>query len=576
EDEEHLPQHTLVEALEHLDEIDLSDDARAAIDSFVERHRRLLTVAQGASLVELVQRILDETDAWRDVQAMAATAQLSARLNLYRFLDLAESWSPLEGRPSLPAFLSYLELMNTEDIEELDTARISDDDAVTLLTVHRAKGLEWDAVFIPAVYHNNFPSSVRLYEDPYTQPAILPYELRLDHHDRPAITAGMAKKDRDALLKARHVDQEWRLAYVAITRARRFLYLSGAIWTGSPTPNKTPAKPSVLLTEVAALDAACRLVWTEDPGDRPEHLRYEGMEASPDPLFEHGWDAALRAIVDDPVAATERAHQLGIEAAYHAKVSEFQEMLFSLPEPAIDEPEPEPLRTSVTGLVTYVTCPKRYYWSEVDRLPRRASQAARRGVELHRRIEMHHRGNVPFDDLDPDLYDVAPAESEGTEETGSAFTRFRESRFAAAKPSFIESPFDLRVSEAARVRGRIDAVYEHSTEHWEIVDFKSGRPSRNPASVVQLQAYALAALDAGFSPRIPKRLDVTFAYFGGGLVEHTDTVTDGWLTEARHHLERIVGSIREERFAPAPSAACTSCDFLKFCPEGQAWTEIHE
>ena len=582
DDEDHLPRHTLIEALEHTaaggDEIALSLDGRQTVDVFLSRFRRLLTAAQGTSLVELVQQILAETAAWRDVEAMPATAQLSARLNLYRFLDLAESWSPLEGRPSLNAFVAYLDLMADEDIEELDTARIAGDDAVTLVTIHRAKGLEWDVVCIPACQRNNFPSSVRLYEDPFRQAAILPYELRLDRHDRPQLSADMDEKARRAVLKERHDDQEWRLAYVATTRARRWLWLSGAAWTGSVAPNKTTSRPSQLLDQVRDLDFVSTLTWIEDPGERPEQLRYEDLANSPDPLFEAGWDAALRAFIAQPDAIKEMAADLDLEAAYDADVSAYQDMLFSLPDPPNDGDHggPSPLKASVTSLVTYATCPKRYFWSEVDRLPRRASSAARRGVELHRRIEMHHRGVVPIDDLDPELYDMVPAESDGTEATGTAFERFMASRFADPRPAFIEAPFELHLDGRALLRGRVDAIYAHTSDHWEIVDFKSGRPSRHPARTVQLQAYAIAAREAGFAPSSPTRLDVTFAYFGGGTAEEVTHVDDDWLGQARHDLTGIIDSIHDEAFEPTPSAACTNCDFLRFCDAGQTWDRDHQ
>jgi DNA helicase-2/ATP-dependent DNA helicase PcrA len=136
-----LPLSTLLEATDHLAELPgLRTDAAAALAGFREEYRSLLAAAQGVSLVELCRRVLDFTGAWNDLAAMPAAAQLSARLNLYRFLDLAEDWSPLEGSPSLPAFLSHLAAMAEEKAEELDTARLSGQDAVTLLTVHRAKG----------------------------------------------------------------------------------------------------------------------------------------------------------------------------------------------------------------------------------------------------------------------------------------------------------------------------------------------------------------------------------------------------------------------------------------------------
>ena len=75
-------------------------------------------------------------------------ARLSVRLNLHRFLDLAEDWSPLEGRPSLAAFLDHLAIMAEGSTDELTPARLSGQNAVALLTVHRAKGLEWPVVIL--------------------------------------------------------------------------------------------------------------------------------------------------------------------------------------------------------------------------------------------------------------------------------------------------------------------------------------------------------------------------------------------------------------------------------------------
>ncbi|RPI20071.1 MAG: ATP-dependent helicase, partial [Actinobacteria bacterium] len=148
-----VPGYPLLEAIDHLDEVEgLSAEARRRLAEFASLYREMLVTAQGVTLSELCRRILDALDAWAEVEALPASAALSARLNLYRFLDRAESWSPLEGRPSLGAFLGYLEALQQDAAaEELDVASLATEEAVTMMTVHRAKGLEWDAVFLPAV-----------------------------------------------------------------------------------------------------------------------------------------------------------------------------------------------------------------------------------------------------------------------------------------------------------------------------------------------------------------------------------------------------------------------------------------
>ncbi len=569
--------HSLLEAIDHVDELEgLRPEARQALDTFMVRYRTLLVSAQGSSLVELCRRILDLTGSWRDVEAMSDARRLSARLNLYRFLDLAEQWSPLEGRPSLDSFLDYLWTMDSEPAEELDTARLAGADAVTLLTVHRAKGLEWPVVFLPGAYRGNFPSAVvGAFDNPFTKAESLPYDYRLDAEDLPAIDAAMTEAQVKDLLRERHESQEWRIAYVAATRAKRCLTVTGAHWYGYPEPTKRPAVPSALFELVAAHAGTEVVAESAAAPERPVTVGFRtDRSPAPDPVFGiAGWQRVLRDDIAGSDRASEMAGSLGLSDAYHAAVADHHQLLFRLPDPTPPQAASGVI-TSVSGLVTYAGCPKRYYWSEVDRLPRRHSPAARRGVDVHRRIELHHKGVVPLDEAQPGLYDLTPVDMVGAPalESADAFATFADSRFATQRPFLVEAPFELRLADDVTVRGRVDAVYR-TDEHWEVVDFKSGRPNPDPSTAVQLQAYALAVHQQAFTTDQPGQLTVTFAYLGDGLVEHSETVDDRWLDDARSRLETLAADIRSERFDPQPSASCRRCDFITFCPVGQAFEQ---
>ena len=571
--------HTLIEALDHLETIETTDQARVRLSAFRDTHRLLLTKAQGSSLIELTREILAVTGAWQEMDAMPYPSGLSARLNVHRFLDLAEDWSPLDGRPSLEAFLMYLDLMAEDPVEELDTARVGTGNAVTLMTIHRAKGLEWDVVFVPALYHGNFPSFARVL-DPSLRSQTIPASLRLDPQARSRLAVDRDEKERAAWLRGRHDDQEWRLAYVGATRAKSHLYLSGAQWYGGPEPNRRISKPSRLLEIARESEAVAIGAWTEAPTERLESLGFPPGQAGPDPAFGATWDAALRAAMDDPEWAGDRAVELDVRDLYDASVNEFQETLFSLPNPAAADVVAQDTRVSVTGLVTYADCPKRYYWSEVDRLPRRSSAAARRGTELHRRIELHSRGIMAFEELSDDLYDRVPGESEGDVGGTRGWEAYENSRYATVTPRFIELPFELQLTgrdnSTAWLRGRVDAVYPDGDSGWEIVDFKSGRRSTRPSSIVQLQAYAVAATEAGFGAPAPEQLSVSFVYLGDGLDVASSNVDGPWLNEANRRLSELVDGIQHESFDPTPSSACHRCDFLRFCEPGKAFVADSE
>jgi DNA helicase-2/ATP-dependent DNA helicase PcrA len=560
-DADSVPGLTLLEAIEQVEGIEgLRTGARAGLEHFVGIYREILTESQGATLVEVCRLILDRTRAWQDVEALPANQRMTARLNLYRLLDLAEEWSPLTGRPSLTAFLDYLDAMEDEPAEELDSAHLSGEEAVTLVTVHRAKGLEWDVVAVPALTEKNFPVKGRAFADPVRFPQFLPPEVRIDN-----ALSGMPddREERDAFFRDQSDVGEWRIAYVAATRARRALIMTGSYWYGLPEPTIQAKTPSELFDLVETHPANRNEGHVDEPA-RPSLLRFAASGASPDPIFEDGWDGAIRLAADDENALEAMAQAGKVTGPYQERVEAMTRTLFELDAAGSIEPATEKSRVvSVTGLVTYAQCPKRFFWSDIDPLPRRRNPAAVAGTDLHRRIELHQRGQVPFDDLEPALYD-AMDEAEGT----GGFKAFLDSPYASRSAALIEAPFVLHTESGYQVRGRIDAVYEQDGD-WEIVDFKSGRRHDEPARMVQLQAYALAAdrFDFGLEP--PVKIDVSFAYLGGGLEVHTEQADAPWREAAASRVESITGAMDAERFGPTPGPWCGSCDFIRFCPEGR-------
>jgi DNA helicase II / ATP-dependent DNA helicase PcrA len=562
DDEESPVGWALIESIDDLGALEgLGAEAHRRLARFSTLHRELLEAAQGASLVELSRLVLDRTRAWPEIDALDDAARLSARLNLFRFLDLAETWSPLEGSPSLEAFLDYLDLLTQEGADDaLDTANVSGEDAVLLITVHRAKGLEWPIVFLPALCAGTFPAAAQTHEDPARRPDLVPHHLRLDVGYHPPLPDD--PQARLVELRARHLEQEWRTAYVAVTRARDELVASGAFWytTGR-------AKDPSPLFEVIDTVASPVHGRVDEPGDAPQSLHSDrGWLDVPDPAFPDGWQPALSTAVAEPSAPARWAADAGLSDAFDEATQQLRLTLGSLPEPGRIESEVPGFRTSVTGVVTFAACPQRFHWSHVDRLPRRPSVAARRGTDVHRRIELHLRGTLAFEaatDRPADGTDVLPSRS--------AFATFTRSRFSDMRPILTEAPFSLVIGDA-RIDGRIDAVFEPEPGLWEVVDFKSGRAGDDPARRIQLQAYALAVAESGLLGSPPRRMRVTFAYLGDDeAVEISEDVDEAWLAEARSALGILIERAATGERTATPSKDCRWCDFSRFCESGRRW-----
>jgi len=550
-------------ALHHEDIPDLTQEDGERIAMFLALHRRLVSNGQVSPVAGMIDNVIDALGFWDEVAAIEQGPGLTVKLNLGKFTDLAQRWRPLEGSPTLGRFLRYLTALNESGrADELAAAIPAHADAVSVMTVHAAKGLEWSHVYVPAVADQVFPSRSVAFDDPDRRGQLLPYELRLDS-DIHAPAATSTGKKREEILKARHRDQEWRLCYVAVTRAARRISLTGHAWDGGI---KKPRTPSPLWDMAHELDGSTEGRIEAVSEARPELSPFVAPVAPPDPLFADGPAAALRRTVREPEWIADEYPELA--AAVSERVAQLELAVDDLVEPCVDQP-PRRFTASVTNLVILASCAQRFKWIHHDRLPRKPRTSAAFGTAFHRRIELHNLGVIAFEDPTAEMYD-ADADP-GAQPSGYAdpWQLFNESRFWRSTPTHVEAPFEISVGEGS-IRGKVDAIYEEEAGGWEIVDYKSGRYRDDPARKVQLEAYALAASDGALSSTRPASINVTFAYFGGEeLTEVTDAVDEKWLDRARQHVTALVDLGINGPFDPQPSQDCRWCDFLHLCPVGQ-------
>ncbi|HWC12671.1 MAG TPA: ATP-dependent helicase, partial [Acidimicrobiales bacterium] len=202
---------------------DLSDAGRERVTEFGAERQVLAAAAARLPVLDLAETVLDRSGLWR-----AAGAR--GRENLLRFLDLAARFAPVEGDPGLLAFVEYLQLLD-ESEEDIAEAHETDVDAVKVMTVHQAKGLEFDVVHVPGLAGRGssriFPDA-RAGENALTNSSALPWWLRED--DGIPSPAVATRTEIEEVIRRRRLDEEWRLLYVACTRARLHLVLSGAHW----------------------------------------------------------------------------------------------------------------------------------------------------------------------------------------------------------------------------------------------------------------------------------------------------------------------------------------------------------
>ena len=541
---------SLAEAIERLDEIeDLSDEARRRLRRFGDELAALRTKTH-LPLPELAAAALDTLGILRELDASPSAAAPAARRNLANFLDRIASFTPLDGEPTLGALVEWLDAVEEAD-EDIEAAQPSEDDSVKLMTIHQAKGLEFDVVFIPglaaAPRAKIFPDTSRQ-ANWLTSPRFIPFPLRGDHDVLPTFSGVLSQFNDD--LKRRAAEEERRLLYVAVTRARKRLVASAAYWyypAGIGEALKNPMAPGEYWNEIRAFDDIEVIDEVSQPDQNPLIERRAARAIWPLPAVPEPPDAFPNGVA--AAVARARAGSSDDETLFPAESSSDLQAL--------------PRALSVSSILIHERCPKEFYWSAVRPIPRKPSPAARIGTLVHAWIEREGRGQFTL--VDPEDYEERPPEDSRVTELKKVWDA---SRFATLRPSRIEQPFALLIGDVA-IQGRIDAIFEDAEGRWEIVDWKSGRAPDEPPRL-QLDLYALAAQEIW--GKRPDDLTLTFLYLGDGeAAERSFQARPA--AEVRAVLERTLASIGSGVFEPSPSEHCMRCSFLRDCEPGRAHVE---
>ncbi len=450
-------------------------------------------------------------------------------------------------------------------------------DRVQVLTVHSAKGLEWQVVAVAHLSGGTFPSTASR-SSWLTDAAELPPLLRGDRASAGALGIPVLdisdvtnrKQLSDKIsehrrqLEQRRVDEERRLLYVGITRAADTLLVSGHHWGSTGIKPRGPSDFLCELKDVIDRSAAagdpCGVVeqWAPAPADGERNpLRDNVVEAiwPADPLaarrddVERGAVLVIKAMSADKAQA--RADIDGWVADVDALLAERALWPLGAP-PACGGPPARtlPSQLSVSGLVDLARDPDGAAQRLVHRLPTRPDPHALLGNAFHAWVQ-HYYGTEWLFDLG-DLPGAADSDVGETQELAALQKAFAASRWAARTPIAVEVPFEMPIGDTV-VRGRIDAVFADPDGGNTVVDWKTGEPPHGPEAMrqaaVQLAVYRLAWAALSGVPESSVR--TAFHYVRTGATVAPDELPDpaelaglspasGWYPQADSAGDRYV------------------------------------
>ncbi|PIQ82056.1 MAG: hypothetical protein COV76_05835, partial [Candidatus Omnitrophica bacterium CG11_big_fil_rev_8_21_14_0_20_64_10] len=447
----------------------------------------------------------------------------------------------------LDAFLWIVESAIQSGVDPSETGTPPDPNRVQLMTVHQAKGLEFDWVFLLGMEQGRFPARNR--------PEGIPFPLELMKESLP-------KGDS-------RLQEERRLAYVACTRARRGLWLM--------TQDRAYHRPSPFVKEIQA--------------GAQKHVRSlpsdgSGAEGAAAPVPATAGGLALEREVLQILREIRHLPETD-EAGHQERLRRIERLTAELRAASVPPPAAVPAalkaeaRYSFSQLDSYRDCPLKFKYRYLYQIPVRPTPAMNFGTDLHVCLEAFYRqvinGRIPTlaemeetfrRSFQPGRYG-APGQEQSYQQAGlemlRAYYRSHDGRFEA--PLMLEQPFLLPVGET-RIKGFVDRIDPVEGGGVEIVDYKSGRPKEKASAEEQLQLriYALAAREVlGLDPK-----RISFYYLKNNRKLSFEP-TDAELEETRAWVLQTVAQIRSGDFTPAPSPfKCRFCDFRNLCPASQA------
>jgi DNA helicase-2/ATP-dependent DNA helicase PcrA len=461
------------------------------------------------------REILGELIEWLEVPQRVNPQD---RKYVKRLVQFMKEWEPKSETRGLTEFLEYLDYFEQAG----GTLSLDDDapgDAVQLMTVHGAKGLEFPHVFILRVNSNAFPARNRspLFEFP----------LRLMKEELPQGEF--------------HIQEERRLFYVALTRAQERLTLT----TVTEKKNKVP-------------------VFIEDILMDPAIRRRDILQLAPKVKKETEEKKSTEQAVEQELFTA-----MAGPPKIFTRIAKWAEEFYP--------PTPEPLKLSSSAIENYRKCPQQFAFNHLWSLKEGPRAALSFGSVIHttikRFVEQLRRGiKLPFDEVQriydtewtsagyEDEYQEAEYKKDGLEQL-----RAFHAAMLADPPDILEQEkgFELPLENDVILVGRMDQVNRLGRSDVEIVDYKTGKPRQeaDARKALQLSIYALAARE--IFEWNPVRL--VFHYLQNNSTQITARDAKQ-IEDAEGIIQEAAADIRAKHFPANPGFSCRSCAYKLICP----------
>jgi DNA helicase-2/ATP-dependent DNA helicase PcrA len=607
-------------------------EARERIVAFLKLYRSAAAALDSSRPDLYVHRLVERLGLRRQLLFAASTEVVERLRNLARFAELAAAYVRRAPQATAREFARSIAAVADAGLREEEAERPEGARGVRVMTMHDAKGLEFDHVYVLGVMSARMPGPRRQVLEP--------------------IPDALIKETVPPLSRVAHAAEMRRLLHVAMTRARKRLVLAypertdrGAAQPPSPFVEEARAalegewevREEELFGPAETLQSTFRILRDEllttvaQVGGRLGELRFDTDLDVSHAVVRYLELLKLAALLERTRGGEQAVGEVlpEVNARLLASATSEQREIFetsALDDYLLDAERDERLRQkavaarsepsletflprrgdglvlSATDIETYRTCPLKYKFARVFRIPSEPTINQRFGILVHQVLERWHENVTSHggrrdsgtgagdqggwgarrpegESFLPELLGLLEAgwrrggfgdseeERQFRAKATQALVRYHDRfRDEDGEPVWFEKAFSFRMGPHW-LRGRVDRVDRLPDGGYELIDYKTGRP-KTPAQLredVQLSLYAVGARE---SWQLEAAQQAYYYVLDDEKVpvERSEEDRD-WITET---VFTVADGILGQGFEPTPSwAACSMCDYRIACPAAE-------
>ncbi len=354
----------------------LSEEAKNRLFLFLDELRFYKSRSALLKLGELISLIYEHSGLADEFRSGFDRSLKTRIKNVETLVRLGSDFDTQYVSNSLKSFIDYLKDAAKTDDEDPENTGYGNTDSVKVMTIHASKGLEFEAVFLPMLWSSNF--TVRQSGKKFRVPSLLRKDRAL-YAKKPEFKSKEKFNDE---LKRQYLEEERRIFYVGCSRAKKFLYLSYSNYEENLYKNTKERKrkePVIFLEEVLKSAEVKNML----AGDIKTEKEKENKKLQ---LSNSLIKKSEKLLVENIESLDIHALKKDIRLADY--IAAFEKMKSGLIDTRAGKHFSEKKFFSLTEVLEYIKCPKKYKWKYVYNLSEPSSKSLQLGEKIHKYIEL--------------------------------------------------------------------------------------------------------------------------------------------------------------------------------------------